>query len=240
MDLHINICFFHPTSCSSILDWAVRQSDLDAQVLVENVALSSHEYRVAPEGMPPVSWFNCSSETPWKRVMSDLALFPDVPLDDDVEKKIRRGYYAAVTLLDSQLGRLLDALSEHGLEKDTAIIFHSDHGFHLGYGGRWCKQSNAEVGVRVPLLLSVPWWMQQDGTAAVDKANRQLKGKMVQLDAQAGAASASERQAELEDGVGMETAGGGRPGTRSKALVELVDMYPTVLEIAGLAPNPVL
>ena len=56
---------------------------------------------------------------------------------------------------------MLDALAERGLQNNTAIVFHSDHGWSLGEQGLWRKFTNFELSTRVPLIISVPWMEAQ-------------------------------------------------------------------------------
>jgi iduronate 2-sulfatase len=67
-----------------------------------------------------------------------------------------RAYYAAVTTLDQQIGRLLDHLRAKGQLDHTLIVFTSDHGYHLGWRGQWCKHSIDEQVLRVPLIVRHP------------------------------------------------------------------------------------
>ena len=53
-------------------------------------------------------------------------------MTDNEIRTARRAYYAAVTGMDEQLGRVMDALEEAGVANNTIVIFHSDHGWHLG------------------------------------------------------------------------------------------------------------
>ncbi len=99
-------------------------------------------------------------------------------------RELRHGYYAAVSYVDAQVGKVLEALEEHGLADDTIVVFWSDHGFHLGEHGLWAKTSCFEYDARVPLIVAAP------------------KSKGV--------------------------------GVKSPALVELLDLYPTLVELAGL------
>jgi choline-sulfatase len=68
----------------------------------------------------------------------------------------RRGYYAAISLVDDQLGRILDALGENELERDTIVVFASDHGDMLGERGLWYKMAPFESSIRVPLIVHAP------------------------------------------------------------------------------------
>jgi iduronate 2-sulfatase len=188
------------------LDWVIPKAYLDAQVAQEDIHLPSKALRVSPPGMPPVSYFNCTIEGPWKQAMSELILSPHEPLEDGLEQELRRAYYAAVTWMDVNVGKLLDALAELGLDENTAIAFHSDHGFHLSEEGMWCKQNTREIGTRVPLLISSPGLTTTTAPAG-----------------------------------GAGGAGGAAGERHSNAIVQLVDIYPTLLELAGVAlPDPSL
>ena len=67
-----------------------------------------------------------------------------------------RGYYAHVTALDEQFGRLMRALEETGQRENTVVVYTSDHGDMLGSQGLTNKQVPYEESVRVPLLVSWP------------------------------------------------------------------------------------
>ena len=71
-------------------------------------------------------------------------------------RRARQYYYAYVTFIDSQCGRLLAYLSGRGLDKDTVIVFTSDHGTHLGDHGLVQKQTFYDGVVNVPLILAYP------------------------------------------------------------------------------------
>ncbi|MGH9662611.1 MAG: sulfatase [Bryobacteraceae bacterium] len=65
-------------------------------------------------------------------------------------------YYASISFMDAQVGRVLAALDQHGLRRKTAIVFFGDHGFHLGEKGMWSKMSLFEASTHVPLIVSSP------------------------------------------------------------------------------------
>jgi iduronate 2-sulfatase len=67
-----------------------------------------------------------------------------------------RGYYAAVSFVDAQVGRLLNALDRLGLADRTLIVFWSDHGFLLGEHGQWQKQLLFDPSPRTPLIVYDP------------------------------------------------------------------------------------
>ncbi len=103
---------------------------------------------------------------------------------DELARKLKHGYYAAISYMDAQVGRVLDELERLGLRDNTLIVLWGDHGWKLGEHDAWCKHSNVENDTWAPLLLSVP---------------------------------------------GMKAS-----GKHTDALVEFVDIYPTLAELARL------
>ncbi|MCA9129257.1 MAG: sulfatase [Planctomycetales bacterium] len=137
---------------------------------------------------------------PWQNIQ--LPEVPDGDLDDipklglagtlsgknpignypDNQKRMWSAYYASVSFMDEQVGRILRHLDQLGLRDSTAIVFTSDHGYHLGEHTFWQKSNLHEQVVRVPLIIDAP---------------------------------------------GMKSG-------RSNSLVELVDIFPTLSQLAGL------
>lgn len=72
------------------------------------------------------------------------------------QRKAMGGYYASVAYMDAQVGKVLTALQEAGLQDNTIVIFTSDHGYHLGEHDFWAKVSLREESAAVPLIISVP------------------------------------------------------------------------------------
>ena len=77
-------------------------------------------------------------------------------LTDDLRRKAVQAYYASISFMDAQVGRVVNALDRLGLAENTIIVFTSDHGYHLGEHGLWKKQSLFEESARVPLLIVAP------------------------------------------------------------------------------------
>jgi len=80
----------------------------------------------------------------------------NMKMDERRQKKAIGGYYAAVSFMDAQVGKVLDALKKAGLDDKTIVIFTSDHGYHLGEHDFWAKVSLHDESAMVPLIISVP------------------------------------------------------------------------------------
>lgn len=109
---------------------------------------------------------------------------PDVgPVSAEQAHDLKHAYYACVSFVDAQVGRVLAELDRLRLREKTVVVLWGDHGWQLGEHGMWDKHSNFETSTRIPLIVSAP---------------------------------------------------GFKPG-RTRALVESVDLYPTLAELAGLS-----
>jgi len=123
--------------------------------------------------------------------------YTDVPkkgkIPEEKKQEMRHGYYAAISYVDAQVGKLISELERLDLAESTIIVFLSDHGYHAGEHGQFGKWTNFEIGTRVPLIIAGP--------------------------------------------------GIPRAGVSSSSLVELVDLYPTLLDMCsiedpGIARHP--
>src|SRR5688500_5800555 len=77
-------------------------------------------------------------------------------LSEDGQREAIRAYYASITFLDANVGRVLDALDRLKLTDNTIVVFISDHGYHLGERGQWMKQTLFERSARAPLIMAGP------------------------------------------------------------------------------------
>lgn len=82
--------------------------------------------------------------------------FPQLSETPERQRKAIAAYLASATFIDAQVGYLLKVLKETGLDKNTVVIFMTDHGFHLGEHGLWSKYSVFDEVLRVPLIIKVP------------------------------------------------------------------------------------
>lgn len=96
------------------------------------------------DDMPPKAIYSCTSKS------SGIGKYPDNI------KRMWSAYYANVSFADEQIGKILDELKRLGLDKSTAIVLFSDHGYHLGEHEFWQKNNLHEEVIRVPLIISVP------------------------------------------------------------------------------------
>ncbi len=78
------------------------------------------------------------------------------PLTESQQRELKHGYYASVSFIDAQIGRLLQSLEQLNLDQKTIVVLWSDHGWKLGEHGGWCKQTNYEIDTRVPLIIRAP------------------------------------------------------------------------------------
>jgi arylsulfatase A-like enzyme len=76
------------------------------------------------------------------------------PRTEAAVRKHLRDYYAVITGLDHHIGRLLAELKRQGLDKDTIVVFSSDHGLAVGSHGLFGKQSLYEHSMKVPLVFA--------------------------------------------------------------------------------------
>jgi iduronate 2-sulfatase len=144
-----------------------------------------------PQDMPPVAFGDRSFGGMYE--LRDCMDFRDAPspfegsLTEAERRRLKHGYYASVSFIDAQVGRLLDELDRLELREDTIIVLWGDHGWKLGEHNGWCKQTNFEIDTRVPMLIAAP--------------------------------------------------GAEANGSTSDALVEFVDIYSTLCDLAGI-PTP--
>jgi len=153
----------------------------------EAIPLANNPY--LPKGAPLVAFGDRSLGGFYE--LRDYLDYADAPspfersLTAAQQRELRHGYYASVSFVDAQIGRLLDGLKELDLERNTIVVLWSDHGWKLGEHNGWGKQTNYEIDTRAPLIIRAP-----------------------------------------------RAAANGRP---CQSLVEFVDIYPTLCDLASLS-----
>lgn len=80
----------------------------------------------------------------------------DGPVSDAYARKLRHAYYACVSFIDAQVGKILDELDRLGLAQNTIVILWGDHGWHLGDQLVWGKHTIFERALKSPLIVRVP------------------------------------------------------------------------------------
>ena len=103
----------------------------------------------------------------------EIAMYSPVPpKNEDYTEKLKRqlvhGYYASVSYMDAQIGKVMTELDRLGLDSNTIVVLWGDHGFHLGDLGIWTKHTNYEQANRIPLVIVAP------GVTAKGGSTRQL------------------------------------------------------------------
>jgi iduronate 2-sulfatase len=123
----------------------------------------------APPGFPEISI---------QRRNADLFIGRDATPEQ--AREMIRAYYASVSFMDAQVGRVFDALDQLKLRDKTIVIFWGDHGYHLGEKGKWSKANSLyEVGTRVPLIVALP--QAQARTSARTVQSLDLYATLVEL-----------------------------------------------------------
>lgn len=78
------------------------------------------------------------------------------PVSDAYARTLRHAYYAGVSYTDAQVGKVLEALTQLGMDKNTIVVVWSDHGWHLGDYRVWGKHTLFEQSVRSVLIVKTP------------------------------------------------------------------------------------
>lgn len=106
--------------------------------------------------MPKVAPIPYTERDPHSQRLHWLFRQDEHTITDEHVRTARHAYYANISYVDDQIGRILATLEDTGLDKDTIIIFTADHGEMLGERGLWYKYSLLENALKVPLIFHVP------------------------------------------------------------------------------------
>ena len=111
--------------------------------------------KVTPD-TPPYALSNSYEMTHYVDLIDFPEPWDDRRVDESVARNLMHAYYACVSYVDAQIGRLLDAIDAEGLTENTIIVLWSDHGWKLGEFNGWGKMTNYEIDARVPLIIASP------------------------------------------------------------------------------------
>jgi choline-sulfatase len=106
--------------------------------------------------LPQVSAMNYADHDPHAQRIFDANDWRNFEISDEDVRKSRRAYFANISYLDQKIGEILGTLRSSRQEKDTIIMFVSDHGDMLGERGLWFKMCFYEGSARVPLMIAAP------------------------------------------------------------------------------------
>ncbi|MGJ7029593.1 sulfatase [Niabella hirudinis] len=107
-----------------------------------------------PEGVNPASLHQSGEFNQYKS--GDEAASLSTPLSDNYARKLRHAYYAAISYVDAQVGKVLEAIRKNGLDKNTIIVVWGDHGWHLGDDRVWGKHTVFEWSLRSAFIVKTP------------------------------------------------------------------------------------
>ena len=87
----------------------------------------------------------------------------DKPVSAAYERKLKHAYYASVSYVDAQVGKVLDELNRLGLAENTIVVVWGDNGWHLGDQRIWGKHTIFERALKTPLIIKLPGKSQKNG-----------------------------------------------------------------------------
>ena len=108
-----------------------------------------------PKNAPPMA-ANMNRELRGYRDFADVPTPHQGSVTEAQARLLRHGYFASVSYIDAQIGRLLDELDRLGIADNTIVVLWGDHGWKLGDHNGWGKMTNYEIDTRVPLIMRVP------------------------------------------------------------------------------------
>jgi iduronate 2-sulfatase len=114
----------------------------------KDIKLPENNYK--PQNAPDEAMHN------WGELRSYMDIPPTGPLTDSAARQLIHGYYACVSYTDAQIGKVLKALEDLGLDDNTIVILWGDHGWNLREHGLWCKHCNFKTSLHAPIIMKAP------------------------------------------------------------------------------------
>ncbi|XP_036148458.1 iduronate 2-sulfatase isoform X2 [Monomorium pharaonis] len=175
-------------------------------------------------------------------------------------KRIIQSYYAAVSYIDSLIGKLMHQLHVSRIRENTVVILTSDHGWALGEHVVWSKYSNFDVAVHVPLIMSIPMitfdnyhdnysaistdYMRYAPITNNNKMENKINSKYVLNVGKIDVSNTSTEyikstfgkyiQRDHDISMDINTLHSKKYCRTTNAIVELVDIFPTIADLAGV------
>lgn len=94
--------------------------------------------------------------TPWGELRAYSGIPDQGALDENTAKMMIHGYYASVSFVDRQVGRVFEAIRRLKLDRNTTVVLIGDHGWNLGEHGTWCKHSIMNTSLHSTLIIQSP------------------------------------------------------------------------------------
>ena len=115
-----------------------------------NTIMQPQNYNYIPADAPKMSISN------WSEMRSYSNIPKQGQVSDSLAIDLIHGYYATVSYTDALIGKILNELKEQELDKNTVVIFVSDHGYNLQEHTQWTKFTNYNTSTQVPLIIYNP------------------------------------------------------------------------------------
>ena len=116
----------------------------------KDIELASNRFQ--PENAPDISMHKYGELRKYTNIPSDFKI--NVP--DSTQKKLIHGYYACVSYIDAEIGKLIKHLKKIDIYENSIIVLWGDHGWQLGEHNLWAKHCNYQTSLKVPLLIKYP------------------------------------------------------------------------------------
>ena len=134
-------------------------------------SLTLEPFQKPAEGSPDFVYFKPEpahyDDIPELWTYDDVELGEDI-LEPEMQKKLIHGYYACISYVDAQVGKLMAKLDELNLTENTIVVLLGDHGYHLGDHNQWGKHTQFENAVNAPLIIRRPGFASRRCSTPVD------------------------------------------------------------------------
>lgn len=115
-------------------------------------------YRQKAVDSPDFAYHKCGELQSYTDIPSIISFsdIGNVKIPDTKARELIHGYYACISYIDAQIGKVMDTLEKKGCLENTIIVLWGDHGWHLGDHGLWNKHTNFEQATHIPYLIVDP------------------------------------------------------------------------------------